>query len=498
VFVPAVGQIVANRYTLTQVLGRGGMGEVWRAHDQDLDSPCAIKFILPHLANDRGTCERFVREARAVARLSSPHVVHVLGVGEEDGILYLALQLLEGETLRSRLLRVGKLHPTVTLELAEQVGDALENARDAGIVHRDLKPENIWCWSGNKMFAKVLDFGVAKSALTAPSLETATGALLGTPQYMSPEQVLGNKDIDHCSDLWALTLIIVECLTGKRPFDGSSIGNLLIEIASGRVPPLKELGPELPEGLAPWWARALARNPRDRYQSATELVDALRPYLARPSAAPSQAPPVSVASSGRRMSNASIGAASRSNPQSSPPRAIGRRLLAAAGLVTLAILVLSAGVRLIGPRETGANAVAGAARSDMPTQQNAERGPQTEAKATALPPKPRNGSPRPTAATQPQREPRVTVVDDHLATKEPPTKEPPTKEPPTKEPDAAPVKANSGDARNHGAPLRAVDDALGLRDDRRDDALETSAAEQARKARLKELERQLGLLPDRE
>ena len=279
-FVAQPGLIVGNRYSLTQVIGRGGMGEVWKAHDRELDSACAVKFILQHLAGDRGIRERFAREAKAVARLRSPHVVHILGVGEVETVPYLAMELLDGETLLARLERIARMHPAVTLKMLEQVAEALESAHQAGIVHRDLKPDNIWFWSGNKVFVKVLDFGVAKTGMTTESLQTATGALVGTPQYMSPEQALGNRDIDHRSDLWSLAVITMECLSGKRPFESAGLGDLLMKIVNAPPPPAAELAPDLPAALQEWWSKALARDPRDRFQSATELVDALRPHLA--------------------------------------------------------------------------------------------------------------------------------------------------------------------------------------------------------------------------
>ena len=279
-FVAQPGLIVGNRYSLTQVIGRGGMGEVWKAHDRELDTACAVKFILQHLASDRGIRERFAREAKAVARLRSPHVVHILGVGECENIPYLAMELLDGETLLTRLERIHRMHPAVTLKMLEQVAEALESAHQAGIVHRDLKPDNIWFWSGNKVFVKVLDFGVAKTAMTTESLQTATGALVGTPQYMSPEQALGNRDVDHRSDLWSLAVIAMECLSGRRPFESAGLGDLLMKIVGGSPPPSRDLAPDLPAGLQAWWSKALARDPRDRFQSAPELVDALRAHLA--------------------------------------------------------------------------------------------------------------------------------------------------------------------------------------------------------------------------
>ena len=286
-FVPSSGALVAGRYQLRRVIGSGGMGQVWEAYDLQLESSCAIKFILDHMAGDAGVRSRFAREAKAVAGLRTPHAVQILGIGEHADALYIAMELLEGETLRSRLSRVGRLDESTTLAILQQVAQALEKARLAGIVHRDLKPENIWLWAGNDVFAKILDFGVAKSLMPGNSLQTATGALLGTPYYMSPEQARGNHDVDHRTDLWALSIIAIECLGGRRPFESEGLGDLLVKILTLPPPPLDEVAPHLPVGLTAWWEKALARKPEQRFQTATELVDSLRtslhptPYLAR-------------------------------------------------------------------------------------------------------------------------------------------------------------------------------------------------------------------------
>jgi len=223
-FAAQPGLIVGNRYSLIRVIGRGGMGEVWKAHDRELDSSCAVKFILQHLASDRCIRERFAREAKAVARLRSPHVVQVLGVGEVEDVPYLAMELLEGETLLERLRRVGKLDVASVLTMVEQVAEALESAHQAGIVHRDLKPDNIWFWSGNKLFVKVLDFGVAKTGMTTQSLQTATGALVGTPPYMAPEQHEGRCDAR--SDQFSFCIAFWFALYGERPFSGLNYDDL--------------------------------------------------------------------------------------------------------------------------------------------------------------------------------------------------------------------------------------------------------------------------------
>ncbi len=256
------------------------MGEVWRAQDRDLESPCAIKFILEHLAKDSALRSRFTREAKTVARLRSPHAVQILGVGEHEGALYLAMELLEGETLHQRMSRVGTLSAEATFTMVEQVAHALAKAHEMGIVHRDLKPDNIWLWSERDVFAKVLDFGVAKTRNTTNSLHTATGMLVGTPHYMSPEQAKGTREVDHRTDLWALAIITIECLTGRRPFESQGLGDLLIQIVATPPPTLRALGADLPLGLQVWWERALAREPERRFQTAGELVAELRPHLA--------------------------------------------------------------------------------------------------------------------------------------------------------------------------------------------------------------------------
>jgi serine/threonine protein kinase len=278
-FVPRAGAIVGGRFELTQVIGRGGMGEIWEARDTQLDSTCAVKFILQHLAHDSEIRSRFMREAKAIAQMKSPHAVHILSVGAEEQVLYLAMELLHGETLQTRLLRDGPLSQEATLRLVEQVADALERAHAAGIVHRDLKPDNIWLWSGNKLFVKVLDFGVAKFKMSTVSLHTATGSLVGTPYYMSPEQARGVRELDSRSDLWSLAVIAIECMTGRRPFESEGLGDLLMQIVMGPVPTLKQLAPELPASLQGWFEHALARDPEQRFQSASELVDELRRHL---------------------------------------------------------------------------------------------------------------------------------------------------------------------------------------------------------------------------
>lgn len=279
-FLPTPGALVAHRFRLRHAIGKGGMGQVWEAHDKELDGPCAVKFIVDHLARDPEARLRMVREARAVARLRSPHVVSISSVGEHEGAMYLAMELLEGESLASRLERSGKLDATTTLALLEQIVHVLDKAHASGIIHRDLKPDNIWITAEPKLFVKVLDFGIVKSTLKMGGAQTASGALMGTPQYMSPEQANGEREVDHRSDLWALAIIGMECLSGRRPFESTGLGELLLKIMTAAPPEVHDLDPALPTSLGPWWQRALARDPNQRFQKAAELVHGLRLGLA--------------------------------------------------------------------------------------------------------------------------------------------------------------------------------------------------------------------------
>src|SRR5690606_18684147 len=231
-------------------------------------------FILDQQAKPKRVRTRFLREARAAAQLQSPHVVSVRSVGEWDEALYISMELLSGETLAQRLKRSGTLTPHETQRVVRQVALVLTMAHRAGIVHRDLKPENIWLWSSAELFVKVLDFGVAKHLRTGglANTNTNTGALIGTPYYMSPEQAAGDRDVDHRADLWALAVIAIQCLSGRLPFHSTGLGQLLSDIINRRSPPLSELYPDTTPALDAWWRRASAADPNARYPSAESLA----------------------------------------------------------------------------------------------------------------------------------------------------------------------------------------------------------------------------------
>jgi serine/threonine-protein kinase len=254
------------------------MGAVWLARQTALDVPCAVKFIHAEAAASPEIRARFEREAKSAAQLRSPNVVQILDHGIWEGSPYIAMELLEGEDLAARLRSRGRLDPRETASIASQVSRALSRAHSAGLVHRDLKPANIFLVrDDDREIAKVLDFGVAKTASMALGVSdsmTKTGALLGTPYYMSPEQAQGTKVVDHRSDLWALGVVVYQCITGQLPFQSNALGDLFMKIIVQPLPVPSHVA-SVPPGFDAWWARCVARDPDQRFQSAKELADAL-------------------------------------------------------------------------------------------------------------------------------------------------------------------------------------------------------------------------------
>jgi serine/threonine-protein kinase len=274
-------RVICGRYRLIRVLGKGGMGDVWLAEDGAPGAFVALKLIHSQLAKNDEVRGRFAREARVAARLKSPHVARLLAYGEtEDGIPYIAMERLVGETLRDRLAARGRIRLPEMARILAHVCRGVANAHEQQLVHRDLKPENIFLsHEGNNEVTKVLDFGVAKSidALSMANFDpTTTGALLGTPVYMSPEQAQGLKTIDMRSDLWSLGVVVFECITGALPFHAAALTQLVGKISFGPIPVPSQVAPEA--GITPtvdaWMARAMSRPTTERFGSVQELSDA--------------------------------------------------------------------------------------------------------------------------------------------------------------------------------------------------------------------------------
>ena len=281
--VPPSTGLVGGKYRLVKLIGRGGMGSVWEARHCNLGTPVAIKFIEAEYANSAEARSRFDKEAKAAATIQSKHAIQILDNGvTEEGKPYIVMELLQGEPLDKRIDRLGQLTLQDTARIIQQVSRGLSKAHERGIIHRDLKPENVFIVHNNDdddEVAKVLDFGIAKiqSSPHSPGItsSTKTGAVLGTPFYMSPEQARGLRNVDHRTDVWSLGVIAFKCVTGKLPFDGESVGDLLVKICTAPIPLPSHSVPGLPQAFDSWFMRALEREPDRRFANVTELAEHL-------------------------------------------------------------------------------------------------------------------------------------------------------------------------------------------------------------------------------
>jgi len=281
-----VGNVVAEKYRVERLIGRGGMGAVFQATNLSIGKRVALKFLDRDAARDRDAFERFQREARAASVVESAHIVQLFDSGTaEDGRPFLVMELLAGEDLRSRLKREQKLPVELAIGVVKQILRALVRAHAAGIVHRDLKPDNVFLCERDDgaLFVKIVDFGISKLTL-ASSLDTLTrrGTVLGTAYYMSPEQAQAFPDVDGRTDLFSAGAILFECLSGRPPHTGPTYESVLVAICTKDAPDLRELEPALPEELARIVARALSREREHRFRSADEFLAALTRFLPTP------------------------------------------------------------------------------------------------------------------------------------------------------------------------------------------------------------------------
>jgi serine/threonine protein kinase len=276
------GEILEEKYKLVRELGEGGMGVVWLAEHMRLGRPLAVKLLRPDLAGSARTLRRFHQEAVAASRIGNPHIVEVIDIGTApDGGPFIVMELLEGKTLFEVLREAPVLPVARACDIVCQVLSGLAAAHAKGIVHRDLKPANIFLtkFGTREDFVKLVDFGVSKIMTGEEAMQlTRTGAMLGTPTYMAPEQVLGRKEVDHRVDLWAAGVILYMMLTGKRPHEAPSRNELLVTIVNKDVQPFRQLRAELDERLERIVLRALTRDMAQRWGTAEEFRDALLPY----------------------------------------------------------------------------------------------------------------------------------------------------------------------------------------------------------------------------
>ncbi len=275
------GQVLDSRYHVQKKLGEGGMSYVYLAREVATGHDVAIKVLSPKLATDRSSVERLRREAGLAMRLDHPNVCRILRLGEsEDGLIYLVMPFLKGELLSDREVRGGPMDVAGGIDILRQVCAGLHHAHELLIVHRDLKPENIMLVEedGGGARAVVMDFGLAKERRAEGQLAklTATGIILGTPEFMSPEQIRG-KQLDARSDIYAIGIVAFEMFTGKLPFQGRNAQEMMIARLRGQPLKLRQLRADAPEGLEKALARAMESNPDARYNTALEFADALTP-----------------------------------------------------------------------------------------------------------------------------------------------------------------------------------------------------------------------------
>jgi eukaryotic-like serine/threonine-protein kinase len=285
------GQVIAGKYRVLRLIGTGGMGTVWEGVHTTLGTRVAIKFIRPQFAAQKEARARFEIEARAAAKLQTKHAVNVYDYGvSPDGLPYIVMEFLEGESLSDAIIDRGTLPAPEVAQIIGQAARALSKAHAAGIVHRDLKPDNIYLArsdepvEGLPFVVKLVDFGIAKmfEEPVSPNTEsramggpTREGTVIGTPNFMAPEQLAVGGAPGPLTDLWSLGACTFAAMTGRLPFEGDVLGDIVLKVCAAPIPAPSHVNPDVPQGFDAWFARACSRDPTKRFQSADELAQAL-------------------------------------------------------------------------------------------------------------------------------------------------------------------------------------------------------------------------------
>jgi serine/threonine-protein kinase len=400
-----MGTIVADRYHILKKLGEGGMGQVYLAEHVKMGRKSALKVMNPGMNQDADAIARFNREASNASRLNHPNICAIYDFGETpDGLIYLAMEFIEGTSLTSLVEKNGALPPARAASIIHQSADALQVAHDAGIVHRDLKPDNIMIAKNRDGtdLAKVVDFGIAKAHSSDAQKVTKTGLVVGTPEYMSPEQLAGDK-LDGRSDIYSLALVAFNCLTGKLPFPAESAQEAMIARLVEQPRSLAELKPDVawPPEVQAVMDKALARDANERYQSAAQFgrelwaacesmpssqaAEAGTQVLSAP-AAPS-VPKTRIATPGEGSKTVAGPAAAAKGPAAAEPAPVAVKksntMMIAAAVIGVAVLAGGSYVIWGGTKATPS-------ASDTTTVQQPAGQPQTAA-PTAVPSSPAGG-----------------------------------------------------------------------------------------------------------
>jgi eukaryotic-like serine/threonine-protein kinase len=276
-----------GRYRIVKELGKGTMGVVYQAHDPQIDRMVALKVLRPDRVTSEAFVARFLKEARAIGRLSHPHIVTIFDAGEDQGTIYIAMEYLEGEPF-NEVIRSGRLTVPQCVELARQIAATLDYAHRQGIVHRDIKPSNIILDKDNQV--KLTDFGIARIEEAASGQQTQAGEILGTPVYMSPEQVMG-QTVDGRSDLFSVGVILYEMIVGHRPFSGNNIAAIFRAITQDVPEPPADTDPFIPKELSDLIMKSLAKQLGERFQTGAQMAEALNAVLPEAQAQVDPGPP---------------------------------------------------------------------------------------------------------------------------------------------------------------------------------------------------------------
>jgi tRNA A-37 threonylcarbamoyl transferase component Bud32 len=410
------GTIVAGKYRVDRTLGAGGMGVVLAATQQELDRPVALKFLLPKAMARPDIVARFSREARAAAKIQSEHVARVLDVGAlDDGTPFIVMEYLEGEDLATLLRARGPLPCSQAVRYVREACEALAQAHALGIVHRDLKPSNLFLARrpGGRPVVKVVDFGISKFNENEPQ-QTSDSTLLGSPAYMSPEQLLSARSVDARSDLWALGVVLYELLTGARPFHRERVVEVVADVLHNAPPAVQSLRPDVPPELAGVIHRCLEKQPDRRFPDAGSLLVALAPFAdGEPEeAAPKPAGAAAgardergAASDARTPPGAGGESLSPTTGAAEAPRAARRRRawagagLAGAAAALVAIAVVSAGSRRTEPVTSGGERAWPAASGAPSPASSSPSSSSSSAPSVAPPDPPPRVDPPPAAAS---------------------------------------------------------------------------------------------------
>jgi serine/threonine protein kinase len=279
-----IGQIIDDKYRIVRLIGEGGMGAVYEGENIRINRRVAIKILHAAVAGNKEAVQRFEREAQAAGRIGNDHILEVLDLGTlPDGQHYMVMEFLDGEPLSARIRRFERLTPEQAYPVIRQVLLGLDAAHSVGIVHRDLKPDNVFIIGekyGQKDFVKIIDFGVSKFSVLSDDMKmTRTGAVVGTPYYMAPEQASGSQSADARSDVYAVGVILYECITGHVPFDAATFNQLMFQIVLSAPIPAEQIVPDLDPAFGTIISKAMSRDPAHRFASCKSLIEALDAWV---------------------------------------------------------------------------------------------------------------------------------------------------------------------------------------------------------------------------